>query len=53
MSRLSREKRNQIILIGAGALGVCLALWYVVIGSQNETLSKHEDGIRSIEDKIY
>ncbi|MDA1272662.1 MAG: hypothetical protein O2960_01230 [Verrucomicrobia bacterium] len=53
MSRLSQEKRNQIILIGAVALGVCLALWYVVIGSQNEALSKHEDGIRSMEDKIY
>lgn len=53
MNRLSQEKRNQILLIVAGALVVCGGLWYFVIGMQGETLSKHRDGKRDLEDKIF
>lgn len=34
MNKLSKEKRNQLIMIGAGLVGVIAALWFLVIGAQ-------------------
>jgi hypothetical protein len=45
MNKLSKEKRNQLIMIGLGTVGVIAALWFLVIGAQR-------DKIREINDKI-
>ncbi|MCF7762580.1 MAG: hypothetical protein K9N62_02795 [Verrucomicrobia bacterium] len=53
MSKLSQEKKNQITLVVVGTLAVCLGLWYVVIGSQSEQLTKQKDEISKLDSKIY
>jgi hypothetical protein len=38
MNKLSKEKRNQLIMIGLGTVGVIAALWFLVIGAQREKI---------------
>jgi len=45
MNKLSKEKRNQLIMIGLGTIGIIAALWFLVIGAQR-------DKIREIDGKI-
>jgi hypothetical protein len=45
MNKISKEKRNQLIMIGLGTVGVIAALWFLVIGAQR-------DKIHEINDKI-
>lgn len=52
MNKLSKEKRNQIIAIAAGALAICAALWYFVIGDQEETLRKINESTETLQTKI-
>jgi hypothetical protein len=45
MNKLSKEKRNQLIMILLGTAGVIAALWFLVIGAQR-------DKVREIDGKI-
>jgi hypothetical protein len=39
MNKLSKEKRNQLIMIALGTAGVIAALWFLVIGAQRDKIS--------------
>lgn len=53
MSSISQEKRNQILLVVGGTLGICLLVWFYVIGSQNERLLNLQNETRRLDDQIY
>jgi hypothetical protein len=38
MNKLSKEKRNQLIMILLGTVGVIAALWFLVIGAQRDKI---------------
>jgi hypothetical protein len=38
MNKLSKEKRNQLIMIALGTVGVIAALWFLVIGAQRDKI---------------
>jgi hypothetical protein len=40
MKKLSTEKRNQLIMIAVGTLGVIAALWFLVIGAQRQKINE-------------
>ena len=45
MNKLSKEKRNQLIMILLGTVGVVVALWFLVIGAQREKIRQIEGQI--------
>lgn len=53
MSSLSKEKRNQILLILGGTLGIFLLVYYFIIGSQSEKLMKLQGDIMISRNNIY
>ncbi|MBC8001627.1 MAG: type 4a pilus biogenesis protein PilO [Opitutaceae bacterium] len=52
MSKLTKEKRDQLILVGIGTLAVAVGLWYAVIRSQNITVQVIEKKTMEVRDKI-
>ncbi len=38
MNKLSKEKRDQLVLVAIGTVVAIIALWYLLIGSQNKSL---------------
>lgn len=53
MSKLSKEKRDKIILSAVGALALAGVFWYFVITAQNASREKYQQSIRDAQDKIY
>ena len=53
MSSLSKEKRNQILLILGGTLGIFLLVYYFIIGSQSEKLMKLQGDILISRNEVY
>jgi hypothetical protein len=47
MNKLSKEKRNQLIMIGLGTVGVIAALWFLVIGAQRDKIQEINGKITS------
>jgi Type II secretion system (T2SS), protein M subtype b len=47
MNKLSKEKRNQLIMIGLGTVGVIAALWFLVIAAQRDKIHEIDGKIAS------
>lgn len=52
MIKLSKEKRDQLILVGVGTLVVVVGLWYGVINIQQTTLALTEKRIQDAQAKL-
>ncbi len=52
MNKLSKEKRNQLIMIGLGTVGIIAALWFLVIGAQREKIHEIDGKIASTSAQI-
>ncbi len=52
MNKLSKEKRDKLILIGAGTLVVIGLLWYMLIGAQKIALAKVQESTENAQDKL-
>ena len=52
MSKLTKEKRDQLILVGIGTLALSFGLWYAVIRSQNQTVQVVLKRTQEVRDKI-
>lgn len=52
MNKLTKEKRDQLILVGIGTLAVSFGLWYAVIRSQNLTVEVAVKKTQEVRDKI-
>ncbi len=52
MNRLSKDKRDKIILIAVGALAIAATYWYLVITSQAAGLEKYRESIRDADDRV-
>jgi hypothetical protein len=53
MNKLSKEKRDRIILILIGGAGLAIAIWYSVLGSQKEVIASYDDRIESTQDRLF
>lgn len=53
MNKLSKEKRDKLILVSLGTLVVCAVYWYFVISAQGASQLKYQQDIRDVQDKIY
>jgi Tfp pilus assembly protein PilO len=52
MNKLSKVKRDQLILVSVGVVGVIAALWYFVVTAQHEKLAEIKDKTEQIRGKI-
>jgi hypothetical protein len=52
MNKLSKEKRNQLIMIGLGTVGVVAALWFLVIGAQRDKIHEINGKIAATTEQI-
>ena len=52
MNKLSKQKRDQLILVTIGTLVVCGALWYLLVMSLNESLTEVKKQNKELADKI-
>jgi hypothetical protein len=47
MNKFTKEKRNQLIMIGLGTAGIIAALWFLVIGAQQDKIHEINGKIAS------
>lgn len=52
MSKLPKEKRDRLILVGAISLLIVGALWTMVVSDQRETIAKQEERTARVREKI-
>jgi Tfp pilus assembly protein PilO len=52
MSRISKEKKTHLILVGLGTLIVVAGLWFNLISHQQESLQKLDAQRKSIQEKL-
>jgi len=52
MNKLSKQKRDQLIMVTIGAIVVCGALWYLLITSLNENLAAVKKQNKELAEKI-
>ena len=52
MNKLSKDKRNELILVAMVTVGVIAGLWYLVIAGQKETISQISQKIQDTQQKI-
>ncbi|MCF7709492.1 MAG: type II secretion system protein M [Verrucomicrobia bacterium] len=52
MATLSKEKRDQLILIGMGTVMCLVVIWYLLLSSQRAGIKKQQDEIADIQQKI-
>jgi hypothetical protein len=52
MKKLSKQKREQLIMVAVGAVIVCAALWYLLIQSLNESLAAVAKQNKDLGEKI-
>jgi hypothetical protein len=52
MSKLPKDKRDKIILIGMGTLVACAALWFLLINTQRVTLIKAREDAQKSRDQL-
>lgn len=52
MSKLPKEKRDKIILIGMGTAVVCAAIYFLLIGAQRATLQKVREEVAKSREQL-
>jgi hypothetical protein len=52
MNKLSKEKRDRIILILIGGAGLAAGIWYFILGSQSAALADYRDRIERAQDRL-
>jgi hypothetical protein len=52
MNKLSKEKRDRIILILIGGVGVAAGIWYFIMGPQKAAISDYRDRIEHTQEKL-
>lgn len=52
MSKLPKEKRDKIILIGMGTVVMCVAIWFLLINTQKATLTRVQEEIRKSREQL-
>lgn len=52
MNKLSKEKRDQLILVGFGTIAAVLAIWFLLISSQKRTLLDTRDKTAKAQAKV-
>ncbi len=52
MSRLSKEKRDKLILVVIFSISICIGLWYGIISTRKERLAETKASIRAAINKL-
>jgi Tfp pilus assembly protein PilO len=52
MNKLSKEKRDKLLMVGVGTLMIVALWWNFVIGSQSEKLADYNRKITALRDKV-
>lgn len=52
MTKLPKEKRDKILMIGGGTLALALGLYWFVISAQYKTLAEYETQLTELDDEI-
>ena len=52
MNKLSKEKKNQLVMIVLGTAGVIAALWFLVIGAQRDKIHQIDGKIAGAKAQI-
>jgi hypothetical protein len=52
MNKLSKDKRNELILVAMVTVGVIAGLWFLVIAGQKETITQISQKIQDTQQKI-
>jgi Tfp pilus assembly protein PilO len=52
MSKISKEKRDKIILIGMGTVVACVAIYFLLINAQKNTLNRVNDEARKSREQL-
>ena len=52
MSKLPKERRDKILLIGMATVGLAVGLWFVLIGPLRNSLAKHEKELAELRAQV-